>query len=312
MDRLWLWIGFNAVVVLLLALDLGVLHRTAHRVSIREAATWSVVWIVLSLGFGYGVWQWMGRDAGLMFLTGYLIEKALSVDNIFIFVLIFSALRVPDAQQHRVLFWGVLGALVMRGAMIGAGAYLIERFHWLVYLFGIFLAVTGVRLAIKGGHQVHPDKNPAVRLLRRVFPVTSEYHGQHFLVREPMAGERPARFAATPLLVALVLIEATDLVFALDSIPAIFAVTRDPFLVYTSNVCAILGLRALYFLLAGVVHKFAYLRLGLSVVLVFVGAKMLLIDLYQVPIVVSLIAIATVLSASVVASLVFPRGARAT
>jgi tellurite resistance protein TerC len=307
MDRLWLWVGFNAVVVLLLALDLGVLHRKAHRVTLREAATWSVVWIALSLGFGYGIWEWMGRDAGLMFLTGYLIEKALSVDNIFVFVLIFSALRVPDAQQHRVLFWGVLGALVMRGAMIGAGAYLIERFHWLMYLFGTFLAITGLRLALKGGHQVHPDKNPAVRLLRRVVPVTSEYHGQRFLVRQSAEGARSARRAATPLLVALVLIEATDLVFALDSIPAIFAVTRDPFLVYTSNVCAILGLRALYFLLAGVVHKFAYLRLGLSVVLVFVGVKMLLVDLYDVPIALSLAVIALILTVSVAASLAFPR-----
>ena len=302
-----MWVGFNAVVLALLALDLGVFHRTSHRVTVREAAIWSTIWVALSLAFGYGLSVSLGREAGLQFLTGYLIEKALSVDNIFVFVLIFSYFRVPEEHQHRVLFWGILSALVMRGAMIGAGAYLIERFHWIIYVFGAFLAYTGARLATRQGHEVHPEKNPVLRLVRRAMPVTTEYHGSHFFVRlAPAAGSRSRR-AATPLMVVLVLVESTDVLFALDSIPAIFAVTTDPFLVYTSNVCAILGLRSLYFLLAGVVDRFHYLQLGLSVVLIFVGAKMLLTDVYHMPIVLSLAVIAAVLTLSVVASLVFPK-----
>jgi len=302
-----MWVGFNAVVLALLALDLGVFHRTSHRVTVREAAIWSTIWVALSLAFGYGLSVSLGREAGLQFLTGYLIEKALSVDNIFVFVLIFSYFRVPEEHQHRVLFWGILSALVMRGAMIGAGAYLIERFHWIIYVFGAFLAYTGARLATRQGHEVHPEKNPVLRLVRRAMPVTTEYHGSHFFVRlAPATGSRSRR-AATPLMVVLVLVESTDVLFALDSIPAIFAVTTDPFLVYTSNVCAILGLRSLYFLLAGVVDRFHYLQLGLSVVLIFVGAKMLLTDVYHMPIVLSLAVIAAVLTLSVVASLVFPK-----
>lgn len=304
-----MWIAFNAAVLAMLALDLGVFHRTSHRVTLREAAIWSTVWVGLSLAFGYGLSVWMGREAGLQFLTGYLIEKALSVDNIFVFVLIFSYFRVPEEHQHRVLFWGILSALVMRGAMIGAGAYLIERFHWIIYVFGAFLAYTGVRLATRQGHEVHPEKNPILRMVRRAMPVTNEYHGHRFFVRLAPTGGAPARRAATPLTVVLVLVETTDLLFALDSIPAIFAVTRDPFLVYTSNVCAILGLRSLYFLLAGVVNKFHYLQLGLSIVLVFVGIKMLLADVYDMPVVLSLSVIAAVLALSVVASLVFPKDA---
>ena len=302
-----MWVGFNAVVLALLALDLGVFHRTSHRVTVREAAIWSTIWVALSLAFGYGLSVSLGREAGLQFLTGYLIEKALSVDNIFVFVLIFSYFRVPEEHQHRVLFWGILSALVMRGAMIGAGAYLIERFHWIIYVFGAFLAYTGARLATRQGHEVHPEKNPVLRLVRRAMPVTNEYHGSHFFVRlAPATGSRSRR-AATPLMVVLVLVESTDVLFALDSIPAIFAVTTDPFLVYTSNVCAILGLRSLYFLLAGVVDRFHYLQLGLSVVLIFVGAKMLLTDVYHMPIGLSLAVIAAVLTLSVVASLVFPK-----
>jgi tellurite resistance protein TerC len=247
----------------------------------------------------------MGREAGLEFLAGYLIEKALSVDNIFVFVLVFSYFRVPARYQHRVLFWGILGALLMRGAMIGAGAALIERFHWILYIFGAFLVFTGIRMAFQEEHDIEPESNPVVRLVRRFLPVTPVYHGQKFFVRE--AAGSGMRWVATPLFVVLVFVETTDLVFALDSIPAIFAVTRDPFLVYTSNVFAILGLRALYFLLAGVIHKFHYLKLGLSVVLVFVGVKMLAADLYSVPIGISLGVIATVLTVSVVASLVFPK-----
>jgi tellurite resistance protein TerC len=307
MERLWLWVGFNAGVLAVLALDLGVFHRTSHRVSLREAAVWSTIWIALSLAFGYWLSLQMGRAAGLEFLTGYLIEKALSIDNIFVFVLIFSYFKVPDEYQHRVLFWGILSALVMRGAMIGAGAYLIERFHWIMYVFGAFLAYTGVRLATREGHEVHPEKNPVLRLVRRAMPVTNEYHGQRFFVRLAPAGRGPVTRAATPLMVVLVLVESTDLLFALDSIPAIFAVTRDPFIVYTSNVCAILGLRSLYFLLAGIVNRFQYLQLGLSIVLIFVGLKMLATDIYHVPISLSLGIIALVLGGSVAASWLFPR-----
>jgi tellurite resistance protein TerC len=305
MDQLWLWVGFNVFVLLLLAVDLGVFHRQAHAVSIKEAAAWSAVWVALSLAFNAGIYHFMGREAGLEFLAGYLIEKALSVDNIFVFVLVFSYFRVPARYQHRVLFWGILGALLMRGAMIGAGAALIERFHWILYLFGAFLVFTGIRMAFQEEHDIEPESNPVVRLVRRFFPVTAVYHGQKFFVREPSGGA--ARRVATPLFVVLVFVETTDLVFAVDSIPAVFAVTQNAFLVYTSNVFAILGLRALYFLLAGVIHKFHYLKLGLSVVLVFVGAKMLLEDLFPVPIGISLGVIAAVLTLSVVASLVFPR-----
>jgi tellurite resistance protein TerC len=309
MDQLWLWVGFNLFVLLMLAVDLGVFHRNAHEVSMKEAAGWSVVWVTLALLFNYGVYRLMGAQAGAEFLTGYLIEKALSVDNIFVFVLIFAYFRVPPKYQHRVLFWGIIGALLMRGAMIGAGAYLIKQFHWIIYVFGAFLVVTGVRMATQEEHDIEPESNPVIRLVKRLIPVTNEYHGQDFFVREG-AGAK-ARLLATPLFVVLVLVETTDLIFAVDSIPAIFAVTEDPFLVYTSNVFAILGLRSLYFLLAGVIHKFHYLKLGLSAVLAFVGAKMLLTDVYKIPIGVSLGVIALTLAAAVVLSLVFPKRAEA-
>ena len=308
-DHLWMWVGFNAFVLAMLALDLGVFHRRAHEVSLREAAAWSAVWVTLALAFNYGIYHFMGAKAGLEFLTGYLIEKALSVDNIFVFVLVFSYFSVPSRYQHRVLFWGILGALVMRGAMIGAGAALIHQFHWIIYVFGAFLVVTGLRMARQTGHAIDPETNPVIRLVRRFVPVTNVYHGKKFFIREEVGGR--LRTVATPLFVVLVLVETTDLIFALDSIPAIFAITSDPFIVYTSNVFAILGLRALYFLLAGVIHKFHYLKLGLSVVLVFVGAKMLLADVYKVPIGVSLGVIALVLAISVVASLLLPKAAEA-
>ncbi len=311
MDQIWLWVGFNVFVLLMLAVDLGVFNRKAHEVSAREAAAWSVVWVALALLFNYGVYRFMGRQAGMEFLTGYLIEKALSVDNIFVFVLVFAFFQVPAKYQHRVLFWGVLGALVMRGAMIGAGAYLIKQFHWIIYVFGGFLIITGIRMATQTEHAIEPESNPVIRLVRRFIPVTNRYHGQNFFVREAQRPGGALRRVATPLFVVLVLVEATDLIFAVDSIPAIFAVTQDPFLVYTSNVFAILGLRSLYFLLAGVIHKFHYLKLGLSVVLVFVGAKMLLTDVYKVPVGLSLGVIALILLLSVVASLVFPKSAQA-
>jgi tellurite resistance protein TerC len=310
MDQLWLWIGFNLFVLLMLAVDLGIFHRHAHEVSMKEAAGWSVAWVTLALLFNYGVYRFMGAQAGAEFLTGYLIEKALSVDNIFVFVLIFAYFRVPSKYQHRVLFWGIIGALLMRGAMIGAGAYLIKQFHWIIYVFGAFLVITGIRMATQDEHDIEPESNPVIRLVKRFIPVTNEYHGQDFFVRRADASG-VAKRVATPLFVVLALVETTDLIFAVDSIPAIFAVTEDPFLVYTSNVFAILGLRSLYFLLAGVIHKFHYLKLGLSAVLAFVGAKMLLTDVYKIPIGVSLGVIALTLAAAVVFSLLFPKRAEA-
>jgi tellurite resistance protein TerC len=308
-DTLWLWLGFTGFVLAMLALDLGVFNRTAHVVSYREAALWSGIWIGLALTCNVVLYLWRGPDVALQFFTGYVIEKALSVDNIFIFVLIFSTFAVPAAYQHRVLFWGVLGALVMRGALILSGAALVATFHWVLYLFGAFLIVTGLRMARQRGHAVHPDRNPLLRLARRLFPVTADYAEPRFLVW------REGRRWATPLLLVLLLVESTDLIFALDSIPAIFAVTLDPFIVYTSNVFAILGLRSLYFLLAGSMQRFAYLKVGLAAVLVFVGAKMLIEDVYHVPIAVSLGVIALILSGAIVASLLCTRetpGARGT
>jgi len=294
---LWLWAGFNLFVLAMLAIDLGVFHRQAHAVSLREASIWSAVWIALALVFNLGVWKFLGPQPGVEFLTGYLIEKSLSVDNIFVIALLFAYFKVPDKYQHRVLFWGILGALVMRAAFILAGAALLERFHWIIYVFGGFLVLTGIKMAFAPEQGLEPEKNPVVRLVRRIMPVTSDFRGPAFFVRE--GGRR----AATPLFLVLVMVEFTDLVFAVDSIPAIFAVTRDPFLVYTSNVFAILGLRSLYFLLAGVMHKFHYLKLGLAAILVFVGVKMALVDWLKVPAGISLGVIATILGLAIVASL---------
>lgn len=295
------WIVFNLFVLFLLALDLGVFHRHSHAVSTKEAAIWSAVWIGLALVFNVGVYYFAGPEAGLQFFTGYLLEKSLSVDNIFVFVMLFSFFAVPPAYQHRVLFWGILGALIMRGALIGLGAYLIGQFHWILYIFGLFLVVTGIRLFMqKENETIDPEKNPLVRGLRRFMPVTTGYRGEKFLVREG------GKLAATPLLVVLLVVETTDLLFAFDSIPAIFAITQDPFIVYTSNVFAILGLRALYFLLASVMGRFRYLKMGLSGILVFIGVKMLIMDIYHMPITLSLGVIAVVLTLAVIASLLFP------
>jgi tellurite resistance protein TerC len=283
------WVLFNLLILGLLAVDLGVFHRKAHAVSVREAAIWSAVWISLALVFNAGVFVLAGSDKGVEFLTGYLIEKSLSVDNIFVFVLIFSYFAVPAAYQHRVLFWGILGALVMRGALIVTGASLLEHFHWVIYVFGGLLIISGVRMLTQDHDQMEPDRNPVVRLVARVFPVQKEYSGQSFFVR------RAGRLVLTPLAIVLVVVESTDLIFAIDSIPAIFAITRDPFIVYTSNAFAILGLRALYFLLAGVVEKFVYLKIGLSAILIWVGGKMLASDVYHVPTVVSLGVVASIL-----------------
>ena len=305
---LWLWLGFNLFVLLLLVLDLGVFHRKAHVVSIKEATLWSVIWIALAMLFNLGIYlfwdqlvpnsSYSNSQAALSFFTGYLIEKSLSVDNIFVFVLMFTFFAVPAAYQHRVLFWGILGALLMRGALIAVGAVLLKEFHWIIYLFGAFLIFTGIRMALHRDEEMHPERNPLVKLLRRVMPVTESYEGDHFFVR------RAGKLMATPLFLVLVLVESTDLIFAVDSIPAIFAVTQEPFIVYTSNVFAILGLRSLYFLLAGVVDKFYYLKLGLSVILVFVGVKMVMVDFYKIPVGLSLGVIATILATAIIASLI--------
>ena len=307
MSQTALWIAFNVGVLAVLAIDLGIFHRKAHTVTVKEAAAWSSVWITLSLGFAGVIWRLMGSQPALEFVTGYLIEYSLSIDNIFVIVLIFSYFRIPDKYQHRVLFWGIIGALVMRGSMIAAGAFLIERFHWIIYVFGAFLVVTGIRMAMQDESDIEPEANPILKLVRRILPVTHDYRGQNFFVKEAPARGQSSVLMATPLFVVLVLVETTDLIFAVDSIPAIFAVTRDPFLVYTSNVCAILGLRSLYFLLAGVIHRFHFLKLGLAAVLTFVGIKMLLGSFYVIPIHTSLLVIAGILTAAVLASVAFPK-----
>ena len=293
---LWAWMAFVAFIVVLLAVDL-VAHRHAHVVSTREAAVWSAVWVLLGLGFAGVLWVWQGATAAGQYLAGFLIEKSLAVDNIFVFALLFGYFAVPREYRHRVLFYGVLGALVFRAAFIAAGASLLETFHVTIYVFGAFLVLTGIKMARSRDHEVHPERNPVLRLVRRVVPMTDRYHGQRFWVRQG------SRWVATPLFAVLVAVETTDVIFAVDSIPAIFAVTSEPFLVFTSNAFAILGLRALYFLLEGMIHRFTYLKLGLSAVLVFVGAKMLVSDLYKVNTWISLGIIAIIIGISVWASL---------
>ena len=306
MTNAWLWTGFTVFVLGVLALDLGVFNRKAHAITTKEAAAWSAVWVSLAVAFGIGIFFMKGRVPALEFAAGYLVEQALSVDNLFVFILVFSYFKVPAELQHRVLFWGILGALIMRAAMIAVGAALLHRFHWIVYVFGAFLVFTGVRMAFKGDEDIDPSHNPVLKLVRKLFPVTKGYRGQAFFVHE--VGPRGVvQWVATPLFIVLVLLETTDLVFAVDSIPAIFGVTRDPFLVYTSNVFAILGLRSLFFLLAGIIQQFHFLRFGLAAVLAFVGAKMLLADYFPIPITVSLGVIAGLLAISIVASLMFPQ-----
>ncbi len=310
-ESIWLWVGFNVFVLGMLALDLGVFHRKSHVVSVKEATVWSVVWISLALTFNAGIYfywntlipgsSYSNSEAALAFLTGYLIEKSLSVDNIFVIALIFGYFAVPAAYQHRVLFWGILGALVMRAAMIFAGAALLKEYHWIIYVFGAFLIFTGIKMFTHKDEELHPESNPVIKLVRKLIPVTKNYEDDHFFVRH--AG----KLMATPLFLVLIMVETTDLVFAVDSIPAIFAVTQDPFIVYTSNVFAILGLRSLYFVLAGVIDKFYYLKMGLAVILTFVGVKMTMIDIYKIPTPVSLGVIAAVLAIAVVASLLRAR-----
>jgi len=292
-----LYAGFTALVAAMLALDLGVFHRKAHAVRFKEALIWSIVWIGMAMAFNAWVGATFGPQKGLEFTTGYLIEKALSVDNVFIFLVIFSAFGVPAAYQHRVLFWGVLGALIMRAVFIAAGAAVMEAFHGVIYVFGAILLLTGIKLLRAGTHEEHPERNPVFRWLSRVIPSTSAYHGQKFFVR--MDGKR----LATPLFMVLVLIEITDVIFAIDSVPAIFAVTNDPFIVYTSNIFAILGLRSLYFCISGFVSRLKFLKTGLALVLIFVAGKMLVSEVYKVPIGLSLGVIAAILGGAIAASL---------
>jgi tellurite resistance protein TerC len=298
-DTAWLWIGFNVFVLLMLALDLGVFHRHAHVVSFKEALTWSGVWVGLALLFNAGIWYYAGEQKALEFFTGYLIEKSLSVDNIFVFALLFGFFGVPAKYQHKVLFWGILSALVMRAIMIWAGAALIAQFSWIIYVFGAFLIFTGIKmLIVRADATVDPEKNIVVRGFKRFVPMTPDFRGDRFTVVEN--GKR----LATPLLLVLVLVEIADLVFAVDSIPAIFAVTKDPFLVYTSNVFAILGLRSLYFALAGIMHRFVYLKPGLALVLTFVGIKMMLGHTpWKIDTLVALGVVASILTGAVVLSL---------
>jgi tellurite resistance protein TerC len=301
-DQTWLFIGFNVFVLAMLALDLGVFHRKSHVVSTREAIGWTIAWITLALLFNLGIWHYAGEEKALEFTAGYLIEYSLSVDNIFVFALLFSYFAVPAQYQHRVLFWGILGALVMRAGMIGAGTILITKFAWIIYVFGAFLVLTGLKMIFKKEEEIHPERNPVVIWFKKLMPVTSDYRGDKFFVREN--GVR----MATPLFVVLLLVEVSDVIFAVDSIPAIFAVTKDPFIVYTSNVFAILGLRSLYFALAGVMDKFHYLKIGLGVVLTFVGVKMFLGHTpYKIDTHLSLGVIVAVLASAVVASLVWPK-----
>ena len=297
---IWFWVGFHAVIFVLLAIDLGVFNREAHVIGLKEAGIFTATWITTALLFNLGLFLVAGRQPGIEFLTGYLIEYSLSIDNIFVFVLIFSAFSVPGKYQHRVLFWGILGALILRGTLILTGSILIERFSWILYLFGAFLVFAGWRMLRSDGEEhVDLENNPVLKLVRRFIPLTDKYHGQKFIVREN------GRRVATPLFMVLILVEVTDVMFALDSIPAIFAITQDPFIVYTSNVFAILGLRSLYFLLAGIVDKFVFLRYGLAAVLTFVGVKLLIAEVYHIPNVLSLGVIVVALAASVVASLIY-------
>lgn len=302
------WAGFLGFVAVILVLDLSVFHRKTHIVRLREAFAWCIGWISLAGFFCLGIrLGWFGDYAGadrsraaLEFLAGYLVEQSLSIDNVFVFAVIFAYFAVPAAYQHRVLFFGIVGAVVFRAIFIFGGLWLIEKFAWTIYIFGVFLIFTGIKMAIRKNEEIHPERNPVIRIARRMMPVTTEYHEAHFFARID------GRLFATPMLLVLLFVETTDILFAVDSIPAVIAVTKDPFIVFTSNIFAILGLRSMYFLLAGVVEKFHYLKLGLSLVLIFVGVKMALVDLVKLPILASLGVIAAILAASVIASLLVP------
>jgi len=296
-----LWIGFILLVFLMLALDLGVFHRKAHIIKIKEALFLSVFWISIAIMFNIGIYFFLGQQRALEFMTGYVIEKALSVDNLFVFLMIFSYFHVSSIYQHKILFWGILGALVMRAIFIATGITLIEKFHEIIYIFGAFLIITGIKMAIHGDKKIEPEKNPVLKYLRKIIPVTESYDGDNFFVK------RGTKYLATPLFIVLVVVESTDVLFAVDSIPAVLAITTDPFIVYTSNVFAILGLRALYFALAGIMPMFYYLNYGLSAILAFVGTKMLISDFYKVPTMISLSIVAGILVTAVILSIVRAR-----
>ena len=297
----FIWACFLGFVLVMLALDLGVFHRKSHEVKIKEALIWSAVWISLALLFNYGIYVFMGKEKAIEFLTGYVIEKSLSIDNLFVFIMLFSYFNVETKYQHKILFWGILGALVMRAIFIFAGVALISKFHWIIYVFGAVLIYTGFKMLFHKDEKIEPDKNPLVRLFKKFFPVTEETHGGNFFVK------LKGRTFATPLFVVLLIVEFTDLIFAVDSIPAILAITNDTFIIFTSNVFAILGLRALYFALAGITKYFHYLKYGLSAILVFVGIKMTIVDFYKIPIVYSLLVICSILVISVLISVAFPK-----
>ncbi len=295
-----LWVGFNILILILIAIDLGVLHKKSHVISVREALIWSIGWIIISLLFNVGVYFWFGYDSALQFLTGYLIEKSLSVDNLFVFAILFSYFKVKPEYQHKVLMWGIIGALIMRGALIAIGTALISNFHWVIFVLGAFLVYTGIKMAIQKEISVHPEKNPVVNLAKKFIPMSNDYDGDKFVTR--IDGKK----IFTPLIVVLIVVEVTDLMFAVDSIPAIFAITTDSFIVYTSNVFAILGLRALYFALSGVLDRFHYLKYGLGLVLSFVGVKMLISEIYVIPIPVALGTVAAILVISILVSIINP------
>ncbi|MEJ6602019.1 MAG: TerC family protein [Verrucomicrobiia bacterium] len=298
---LWAWGAFMLFIIAMLALDLGVFHRKSHEIGVKEALSWCGVWFSLAMGFNAIVWWWLGPDLGLKWTAGYLVEIALSVDNVFVFIVIFGFFKVPKEHQHRVLVWGIIGAAIMRFTFILAGIALLKQFHWLIYLFGAFLVFTGIKLALPQGDDVDPEKNIAVRIFRRFYPVTKTYHGRNFFVI--IDGIKKA----TPLFVVLLVIETTDVAFALDSIPAVLGITDVPFIVFTSNIFAILGLRSLYFTLNGVIDMFRFLNVGLALILVFIGIKMLVGGYYHISIGVSLGVIAAVLSIAVAASLLIPK-----
>jgi tellurite resistance protein TerC len=300
-DHVAFWIGFNVFVVIMLALDLGVFHKKTHKVPVKEAIIWTSVWITLAMIFNILIYFDMGKTKALEFLTGYVIEYSLSVDNIFVFILIFSFFKVNDKYQHKVLFWGIIGALIMRAIFIFAGVALINRFHWIIYIFGGFLIITGIRMLFHGDPEVDPEKNPVVRFFKKLFPVTHTMHEDKFFIRQNY------KTYATPLFLCLLIIETSDLIFAVDSIPAVLAITQDSFIVYTSNIFAIMGLRSLYFAVSGVMELFRFLKIGLALVLTFVGVKMCSSGFFEIPVVYSLATIVTILLLSVFASVIIKK-----
>ena len=297
----FIWVCFIGFVLFMLVLDLGVFHRKSHEIKIKEALIWSTVWISLALIFNYGIYVFLGKEKAIEFLTGYIVEKSLSVDNLFVFIMLFTYFKVDVKHQHKVLFWGILGALVMRAIFIFAGVALINKFHWIIYIFGALLIFTGIKMLFHKEENIDPDRNPLVKLFKKIFPVTEKEHGDKFFVR------LNGKTVATPLFIVLLMVEFTDLIFAVDSIPAILAITNDTFIIFSSNVFAILGLRALYFALTGITKYFYYLKYGLSAILVFVGIKMTIVDFYKVPIVSSLLVISGILIISVVVSVLRPK-----